>query len=135
MILFLRGLFIVIILSMLWVTSWASMHCPLFAIPHDVVTHPWFIATLFDAYWGFVTFFVWVAFKQTSWVAKIAWFIAIILLGNIAMSAYWLNELFHTPRDGRLADILTTRRNGPGWLGVILAVLGITVTLLGLPRS
>jgi hypothetical protein len=135
MILFLRGLFIVIVLSMLWVTSWASMHCPLFAIPHDVATHPWFIATLFDAYWGFVTFFVWVAFKQTSWLAKIAWFIAIILLGNIAMSAYWLGELFRTRRDGRIADILTTRRTGPGWLGLILAVLGITVTLLGLPHS
>jgi hypothetical protein len=135
MILFLRGLFIVIIASMLWVTSWASMHCPLFAIPHDVIAHPWFIATLFDAYWGFVTFFVWVAFKQTSWVARIAWFVAIILLGNIAMSSYCLNELFRTPRDGRVADVLTTRRDGIGALGLILAVLGITVTLLGLPRG
>ena len=132
MILFLRGLFVVIIASMLWVTSWAGMQCPLFAIPHDVVTHPWFIATLFDAYWGFVTFYVWVAFKQTSWVAKIAWFFAIILLGNIAMSAYCLNELFRVPTHGRTADILTTKRVGPGWLGPILAVLGITVTLLGL---
>jgi len=51
------------------------------------------------------------------------------------MSAYWLKELFRTPRDGRLADVFTTRRNGPGWLGPILAVLGITVTLLGLPRG
>ena len=135
MILFLRGLFIVIIASMLWVTSWASLRCPLFAIPHDVVTHPWFIATLFDAYWGFVTFYVWVAFKQTSWVARIAWFFAIILLGNIAMSAYWLNELFRVPHNGRVADVLTTRRNGIGILGPVLAVLGITVTLLGLPRG
>ena len=135
MIIFLRGLFIVIIASMLWVTSWAGMQCPLFGIPHNVVTHPWFIATLFDAYWGFVTFYVWVAFKQTSWVAKIAWFFAIILLGNIAMAAYWLKELFRVPRDGRIAEVLTTRRDGPGWLGPILAVLGITVTLLGLPRG
>jgi hypothetical protein len=135
MILFLRGLFLVIIASMLWVTSWASLRCPLFAIPHGVITHPWFIATLFDAYWGFVTFFVWVAFKQTSWPAKVAWFVAIILLGNIAMSAYWLSELFTVPRDGRLAELFTTRRNGPGWLGLILAALGLTVTLLGLPRG
>jgi len=132
MILFLRALFIIIIASMLWVTSWASLHCPLFGIPPAVVGHPWYIATLFDAYWGFVTFYVWVAFKQTSWLARVAWFVAIILLGNIAMSAYWLQELFRTPRDGRLVDIFTVRREGPGWLGLILAVLGITVTLLGL---
>ncbi len=135
MILFLRALFLVIIASMLWVTSWASLQCPLFAIPRDVFTHPWFIATLFDAYWGFVTFYVWVAYKQTSWIAKIAWFCAIILLGNLAMSAYCLRELFRIPRDGRIAGVLTTRREGPGWLGPILAVLGLTVTLLGLLRS
>ena len=132
MILFLRGLFIVIIASMLWVTGWASTQCPLFAIPHNVVTHPWFIATLFDAYWGFVTFYVWVAFKQTSWVAKLAWFFAIILLGNIAMAAYCLNELFRVPRNGSIGEVLATRRHGPGWLGPILAIVGITVTLLGL---
>jgi len=134
MIIFLRALFIIIIASMLWVTSWASLQCPLFGIPHEVIGHPWFIATLFDAYWGFVTFYVWVAFKQTSWLARAAWFVAIILLGNIAMSAYCLQELFRTPRDGRLAEVFTTRREGPGWLGLILAALGITVTLLGLPK-
>lgn len=134
MLLFLRGLFLVILASMLWVTSWASLRCPLFAIPHDVVGHPWFIATLFDAYWGFVTFYVWVAFKQTSWLARIAWFVAVILLGNIAMSAYCLNELFRVPRDARLADVLTIQRTGVGVLGPVLAVLGLTVTLLGLPK-
>jgi len=134
MILLLRGLFLIILASMLCVTSWASMRCPLFGIPHDVVTHPWFIATLFDAYWGFVTFFVWVCFKQTSGIARVAWFVAIILLGNIAMSAYWLNELFRVPRDGRLADVFTGRRNGIGVLWPVLAAIGIVVTLLGLPK-
>jgi hypothetical protein len=135
MILFLRALFLVILASMLWVTTWAGLQCPLFGIPRSVVTHPWFIATLFDAYWGFVTFYVWVAFKQTSWLSRIAWFVAIILLGNIAMAAYWLRELFRTPKDGRLADIFTTRRDGVGVLGPVLAILGITVTLIGIPRG
>jgi hypothetical protein len=134
MIPFLRGLFLIIIASMLWVTGWASLRCPLFGIPHDVVTHPWFIATLFDAYWGFITFFVWVCFKQTSGLARVVWFVAIILLGNIAMSAYWLNELFHVPRDGRVADIFTGRRNGIGVLGPVLAAIGIVVTVMGLPK-
>lgn len=134
MLLVLRGLFLIILASMLCVTSWASMRCPLFGIPHDVVTHPWFIATLFDAYWGFVTFFVWVCFKQTSGVARVAWFVAIILLGNVAMSAYSLNELFRVPTNGRVADVLTARRDGIGVLGPLLAAIGIVVTLLGLPK-
>lgn len=129
----LRILFGVVLGSMLWVTSWASLQCPLFGVPRDVFTHPWFIATLFDAYWGFITFFVWVAYKQTSWVARGAWLVAILLLGNIAMAVYCLSELFALPKDGRLADLLTLRREGPGLLGLILAVLGVVVIVLALP--
>ena len=134
MILFLRGLFLVIIVSMLWVTSWASLQCPLFAIPREVFTHPWFIATLFDTYWAFTTFFVWVCFKQTTAIARLAWFVAIMLLGNIAMASYCLNELFRVPAGGNASVILTERRPGPGWLGLALAALGVVVTLLGLKR-
>ena len=130
MIWFLRLLFMVVLASMLAVTSWASFRCPLFAVPREVFTHPWFIATMFDAYWGFTTFFVWVCYKQTSWLARGAWFIAIMLLGNIAMSAYCLSELFTLPKDGRLADLLTVRRPGPGALGLILAAAGLLVVVL-----
>jgi hypothetical protein len=129
----LRILFGVVLGSMLWVTSWASLQCPLFGVPRDVFTHPWFIATLFDAYWGFITFFVWVAYKQTSWLARGAWLVAILLLGNIAMAAYCLSELFSLPKDGRTADLLTIRREGPGFLGLILAALGVVVIGLALP--
>lgn len=132
MLFFLRLLFAVVLASMLWVTTWASLQCPLFAVPRDVFTHPWFIATLFDAYWGFITFFVWVCCKQTSWLARGAWFVAIMLLGNIAMAAYCLSELFALPKDGRLTDLLTARREGPGVLGLILAVAGIAVVALAL---
>jgi hypothetical protein len=76
-----------------------------------------------------------VAYKQTSWLARGSWFIAIMLLGNIAMAAYCLRELFNLPRDGRLADVLTVRRDGTGILGPILAVLGTAVILIALPRD
>ncbi len=129
----LRILFGVVLGSMLWVTSWASFQCPLFGVPREVFTHPWFIATLFDAYWGFITFFVWVCYKQTSWLARGAWFVAIMLLGNIAMAVYCLSELFNLPKEGRLSDLLTVRREGPGALGLILAALGVIVIVLALP--
>jgi hypothetical protein len=127
----LRALFLVVLASMLWVTSWASVQCPLFAVPRAVFTHPWFIATLFDAYWGFITFYVWVCYKQTAWTARIAWFVAIVALGNIAMSSYCLAELFQQPTEGKLPDVLVLRRGGPGWLGLVLAVAGVAVTIMG----
>jgi hypothetical protein len=135
MIVFLRALFLLVIASMLWVTSWASLQCPLFAVPREVFAHPWFIATMFDAYWGFTTFFVWVCYKETSWVARVAWFVAIMLLGNIAMASYCLAELFRTPTDGKVADLLTRRHEGVGKLGPALAVLGVAVIVLAWPRN
>ena len=127
---FLRLLFCAVLASMLSVTSWASLHCPLFAVPREVYAHPWFIATMFDAYWGFITFFLWVCFKQTSITARLAWFVAILLLGNIAMSAYCLSELFSIARRDQLVGLLTARRDGPGWLGLILALVGLVVIAL-----
>ena len=129
MITFLRALFLVVLASMIWVTSWAGMQCPLFAVPRAVATHPWFIATLCDAYWGFITFYVWVCYREVSWTARIAWFLAIVALGNIAMSSYCLAALLKAPKDGRLADVLTARRPGTGWLGLSLAAAGIAVTV------
>ena len=134
MLLFLRALFLLVIASMLWVTTWASLQCPLFAVPRDVFAHPWFIATMFDAYWGFTTFFVWVCYKETTWFARVAWFVAIMLLGNIAMSSYCLAELFRTPRDGKISDVLMRRHDGAGVLGPALAALGIVVIALAWPR-
>jgi hypothetical protein len=129
MITVLRVLFLAVLASMIWVTSWASLQCPLFGVPRSVVAHPWFIATMFDAYWGFTTFYVWVCFKQVSWSARFAWFIAIMALGNIAMSSYCLSELWRAPTDGHLSEVLIVRRQGPGWLGMALAAVGVAVTL------
>lgn len=135
MILFLRALFLVVFASMVGVTTWASLQCPLFAIPREVYAHPWFVATLFDAYWGFTTFFVWVCYQQQSWLARLAWFVAIMLLGNLAMASYCLAQLFRTPVDGRVADLLTRRHDGAGRLGPGLALLGVLVVWLGYPRG
>jgi hypothetical protein len=135
MIIPLRLLFLVVLASMLAVTSWASFQCPLFAVPREVYSHPWFIATMADTYWGFLTFFVWVAYKQTSWVARGAWLLAILLLGNIAMSLYCLAELWGAEPASGLAPVLTTRRDGPSPLGLALAILGVAVIALAWPTN
>lgn len=67
---------------------------------------PWFIATLCDAYCGFLTFFVWVAYRERSMVSRCSWFVAIMLLGNFAMATYVLIQLFRLESGQSLSDIL-----------------------------
>lgn len=130
MILFLRVLFLTILASMLAVISWASLDTPLFAIPRDVISHPWFIATLFDAYWAFIVFFVWAAWKEQSTVARILWFISVIALGNVAMAVYFLRELFQVPAEGPLDPVFTRRNPGTVTLPAVLVVVSIGIYLL-----
>jgi len=129
--LLLRALFIVVIASMLAVTGWASARCALFDIPREVFTHPWFIATLFDAYWAFITFYVWVAWKEQSTAARLLWFVAIILWGNLAMALYMLIELFRIHKIDQLGEVFGARRPGKLTLPAILTALGVVVYALG----
>ena len=110
MIVFLRIAFAIVLLAMLCVTSWASNFVALWKMPREVATHPWFIATLFDTYFAFLTFWAWVAYKETSNLARGVWLIAILLLGNIAMAVYMLRELFRVPAGARLDDVLLRRK-------------------------
>jgi predicted permease len=110
MIFFLRVFFIIVLISMLAVTTWASKQVPLWKIPYDTWTHPWWIATLFDAYWGFLTFYCWVVYKETSVLARAVWLVAILLLGNIAMAVYALIQLFRVPANGSIETVLLRRK-------------------------
>jgi hypothetical protein len=60
-----------------------------------------------DAYCGFLTFYVWVLFKEARWLPRIGWFIAIMLLGNMAMSAYVLLQLLRLRPDQPASAVLT----------------------------
>lgn len=110
----LRILFLFVLGTMLAVTGWASWQCPLFSVPRVVWTHPWFLATLVDAYWGFITFYVWAAWKEQGAVARGLWLLAVLALGNLAMASYFLRELF-VLRPADDVGLLFTRRN-PGHL-------------------
>lgn len=123
----LRILFFVVLGTMLAVTSWASWQCPLFLIPREVWTHPWFVATLVDAYWAFITFYVWAAWKEQSGAARGLWLLAVLALGNIAMAVYFLRELFSLDPKGDVAPLFTRRNPGrlilPGAL--VLGAIGV----------
>jgi hypothetical protein len=107
----LKLLFGFIFLSLLCWTVYASLQQPV-SEWGGLTTPPdryWTIATFIDAYYGFITFYVWVLFKERGAVARIGWFIGIMLLGNMAMSAYVLIQLWRLRPEQPASDILTAR--------------------------
>jgi hypothetical protein len=109
MIVALRGLFITVLVVMLIGTVWATSQENVFAGGDHILAYRWGVMTLFDAYFGFITFLVWVAYKETSNAARVAWFVAIMLLGNIAMASYMLVQLFRVPASAAIADVILRR--------------------------
>ena len=102
--------FMAILVTMLAMTGWATSQCTLWQTPHAVVAHPWFIATLFDCYFGFLTFYAWLFYKEPGWPTRVGWLVAILLLGNIAMASYMLITLFQLPADARIAQVLLRQK-------------------------
>ena len=97
----LKILFGAIFVWMIIMTVQTSLKVSLWSSLHSFAGNPWAVATLWDAYFGFTTFWVWVAYKESSWVGRIVWLIVIMTLGNIAMSFYMLIQLFRLkPEDG-----------------------------------
>lgn len=124
---FLRLLFVGVFVAMVSVTGWASLQQSIFAIPREVFTHPWFIATLCDAYFGFLTFYLWVAWKEPRFGARLLWFVAIMALGNLAMALYALAELFRIRDTADFKELLSRRNPGRLVLPGILVALSIAV--------
>lgn len=109
----LKLLFSGILLAMLAGTGWASLHQ---AVQHwgGLTTGPdryWTIATLMDAYCGFLTFYAWVFFKEIRWLPRIGWFLGIMALGNMAMAAYALLQLRRLRPDQGASAMLTARNS------------------------
>lgn len=82
-----------VIACMTWITVAATLDRNVLQAARELWPDPWFLATLMDAYFGFATFFVWVAYKEKSWAARGLWFVAIMSLGNFAISGYLLWQL------------------------------------------
>ena len=106
MILFLKLLFSSIFVYMIYMTTMTSLELNLFTHLPTLLKDPWAVATLWDAYFGFTTFYVWVYYKENSFLSRIFWFIIIMLLGNITMSLYVLIELFKLEKNDSLEKLL-----------------------------
>lgn len=99
-----------ILVAMLAVTGWASVVQPVWQWRGLVnrPDHAWTLATLCDAYCGFLTFYAWVFYKERP-TGRLGWLLGILLFGNIAMASYVLRELLRLPPGAPVATLLTRR--------------------------
>ena len=107
----LKTLFALILIGMVSITITAIADQNIFEGVGNLWPNWWFKATLADAYFGFLTFFVWVAYKERHLWRKLTWFGSFMLLGNLAISTYVLYELYKLQAADTFETLLT-RRNG-----------------------
>jgi hypothetical protein len=107
--LFLKLLFGGIFVFMVVMTIRTGLAVSLRTAWPSYAANPWAMATLYDAYFGFVTFYAWVFYKERSAWARALWFLLIMGLGNIAMSFYVLIQLFRLRPEEPAAAILRRR--------------------------
>ncbi len=91
-----RGLWIValaVFAAMVAVTTWASLDANLLVGFQRVLAERWGVATLFDAYFGFLWFWLWIAYKEASPGRSLLWLVLLLALGNLAMAAYVMIQL------------------------------------------
>jgi hypothetical protein len=105
----LKAVFALAFLTILCATTWASLQMPFWHTPRELVTHPWFLATLVDTYLAFFTFWLWVAYKERSNLARLVWLVLIFCLGNLAIAGYMLWQLFRLPPQASVEELLLRR--------------------------
>lgn len=105
---FLLALFGLFLAAMIGVTVWASLGQNIWDAGY-LFNERWFVATFVDAYLGFLTFYVWVAYRERTVIGRVLWFVAIMGLGNIAMAVYVIIQLVRLRPGGSGAELLTGR--------------------------
>lgn len=91
-----RGLRIyalVVFAAMVAVTAWASLDANVLVGFQRLLADRWGVATLFDAYFGFLWFWLWIAYKEAKPGRSLLWLLLLLALGNLAMAAYVLVQV------------------------------------------
>lgn len=90
-----------VLAGMLVVTTVASFDRGVFEAGAALWPDPWFKATLADAYFGFLTVYLWIAYKEAGAVKRAVWLVLLLALGNIAIAGYLMWQTFKLrPGDG-----------------------------------
>ncbi len=107
MIAFLKILFAVIFVYMIYTVIDTSYQSNLFTEWSYLGSIPWMTATLKDFYSNVVFIFVWIAYKENHWLKSLVWLVLLVCLGSIATAAYVLIQLFKLGPGDRLDQLFT----------------------------
>jgi hypothetical protein len=100
---------ITVLAAMLAVTTWASLDANVLVGFRRLLVDRWGVATLFDAYFGFLWFWLWIAYKEASLWWSLLWLLLLFTLGNLAMAAYVMVQLARL-KPGEGAEALLLRK-------------------------
>lgn len=107
----LQWLFGLILVAMVVVTTRASLDRSVLEAGNGLWHDWWFRATLADAYFGFLTVYAWVWYREGAWGPRLVWGILFALLGNIAMSIYVLRAIARLPAGATVDRLLLRERS------------------------
>ena len=102
---------VLLALSMLGVTIWASSKENLFQIFPRLLQQPWPLATIVDFYINLLLIVCWMAFRERSLVKILAWTVAFVALGSMATTLYIFLELRKLARGESAGRIFSTSRS------------------------
>ena len=119
--------FVLILVAMFWVSWYASTAPTITSLAQYadlkgkegvnvikgfeiVCAEPWGLATMFDAYFGFLAFWLYVAWRERTFGARLGWLVALLLLGNFAIAGYALLCLRQSGDEPDLGKVFFTRR-------------------------
>jgi hypothetical protein len=90
----LKFIFSILLIWMCYVVISTSLKSNLFVEWNSLGAIPWMKATLWDFYVNVTVIFVWVCYKEKSYLLKFIWLILLLALGSIASCAFVLIQLF-----------------------------------------
>lgn len=91
---FVRILSVILTLVMLTTIVYGFMTGDFAEEGSQILGLAWGQVTLIDLYVGVIIFGTWVAVRETSWLVRIAWWVGLVALGNLAAAAYLLVASF-----------------------------------------
>lgn len=113
--------FALVFAVLLGATIWASLEKNVLQAYVDLGSDRWGLATLFDAYFAFVAFGLWVAYKEGTVLKGVLWMLTLFALGNFAISGYAFWQLAKwDPKSGAAGLLLRAARPPrplPKWQG------------------
>lgn len=105
--------FVVVLAGMSWVTIQASLDRSVGVAAGELWADPWGRATLVDAYFAFFAVYLWIAYRERTWTARLVWLVLVSTLGNFAIATYGLLALARLPA-GAGAEAVLHRPAGSG---------------------